>query len=190
MIQYQVAHPKGRCYIRTCKLGCCLTRSSYKTILPLIKEFKNPCVLWILLFTRIPENFVFISEKEFEARDLSSIFTLDAFASAGFGIEQNSFKDPDNIFRKMSMTMISAPGYGHWTDIPRMLFITALPGKLLNPNSGGFCMLLLRGGWLCLPLSRSPKITVKEMKKEKSSNFMTSRPFCMEKKVRAQSLPH
>jgi len=77
------------------------------------------------------------NNEEFEARDLSSIFTLDAFASAGFGIEQNSFKDPDNIFRKMSMTMISAPGYGHWTDIPRMLFITALPGlsKLLGvPN--------------------------------------------------------
>ena len=55
--------------------------------------------------------------------------------------------------------MISAPGYGHWTDIPRMLFITALPGKLLNPNSGGFWM-LLEWGVDCARTSLQPKITV------------------------------
>ena len=65
---------------------------------------------------------------EFEARDLSSMFAIDSFASAGFGIEQNTFQDPDNIFRKMAMSLVCAPGYGSSWDQLRMMFIMMAPG--------------------------------------------------------------
>ena len=66
---------------------------------------------------------------EFEARDLSSMFAIDSFASAGFGIEQNTFQEPDNIFRKMAMSLVCAPGYGSSWDQLRMMFIVVFPGK-------------------------------------------------------------
>jgi len=65
---------------------------------------------------------------EFEARDLTSMFAIDAFASSGFGIEQNTFKDPENVFRKMAMSLVCAPGYGSNWDQARMVFIMAFPG--------------------------------------------------------------
>jgi len=77
------------------------------------------------------------NNEDFEARDLASIFTLDAFASAGFGIEQNSFTDPKNIFREMAMTLIGAPGFGSAWDMPRAIFVMTFPklSKLLGiPN--------------------------------------------------------
>ena len=66
---------------------------------------------------------------EFEARDLASMFAIDAFASSGFGIEQNTFQDPDNVFRKMAMGLVCAPGYGSSWDLFRNLFIIAFPGE-------------------------------------------------------------
>ena len=75
--------------------------------------------------------------EEFEVRDLVTKFNLDAFASAGFGFEQNSFKEPDNVFFKMAMTMIGAPGYSSGWDMVRMIFIMTFPGfsKLVGiPN--------------------------------------------------------
>ena len=69
---------------------------------------------------------------EFEVRDLSSMFAIDSFASAGFGIEQNTFQDPDNIFRKMAMSLVCAPGYGSSWDSLRMMFIVAFPGRKMT----------------------------------------------------------
>ena len=74
-------------------------------------------------------------QEMFEVRDVASMFTLDSFASAGFGIEQNSFNDPDNVFRKMAMTLVGAPGFGSWMDMPRMLFIMIFPSKNTNLES-------------------------------------------------------
>ena len=34
-----------------------------------------------------------------DAKDLFGKFALDSIATSGFGIESNSFDDPDNIFR-------------------------------------------------------------------------------------------
>lgn len=69
-----------------------------------------------------------LNDTEFEVRDLASRFTLDAFASAGFGIENDSFKDPNNVFRKMSLALIGAPGFGSSWDMPRTIFIMMFPG--------------------------------------------------------------
>ena len=34
-----------------------------------------------------------------DAKDTYGKFALDAIATSGFGIESNSFKDPDSVFR-------------------------------------------------------------------------------------------
>ena len=41
-----------------------------------------------------------------EAKDVFGKFTLDAIATSGFGIESNSFKNPDSIFRKTALRMV------------------------------------------------------------------------------------
>ena len=72
------------------------------------------------------------NDTEFEVRDIASRFTLDAFASAGFGIENDSFKDPDNVFRKMALELVGAPGFGSSWDMPRAVFIMIFPSKCAN----------------------------------------------------------
>ena len=39
------------------------------------------------------------AEDVIDAKDLFGKFALDAIATSGFGIESNSFKNPDSIFR-------------------------------------------------------------------------------------------
>jgi len=78
-----------------------------------------------------------LNDTEFEVRDVASRFTLDAFASAGFGLENDSFKHPENTFRKMSLALIGAPGFGSSWDMPRAIFIMMFPNfsKMLGiPN--------------------------------------------------------
>ena len=41
-----------------------------------------------------------------EAREMFGKFTLDSIATSGFGIESNSFKDPENIFRINAMKIV------------------------------------------------------------------------------------
>ena len=71
-----------------------------------------------------------LKQTEFEVKEVASKFNLDAFASAGFGLEQNTFMDPDNVFFKMAMTIIGAPGYGSGWDMVRMIFIMTFPGDI------------------------------------------------------------
>ena len=44
-------------------------------------------------------------ENVFEFKDLASKFTVDVIASCAFGIEVNSFKDPENDFYKIASTI-------------------------------------------------------------------------------------
>ena len=67
--------------------------------------------------------------KEFETRELTSTFGMDAIASSGFGIEQNSFEDPENVFRKMALTLVGAPGYSTGWDQARVMFIMTFPSN-------------------------------------------------------------
>ena len=69
------------------------------------------------------------NQEMFEVRDVAAMYTLDSFASAGFGIEQNSFKDPNNHFRTMAMTMVGAPGYGSAMDMIRLLLLSIFPSN-------------------------------------------------------------
>ena len=40
-----------------------------------------------------------------DAKEMFGKFTLDSIATSGFGIESNSFKDPENIFRINAMKL-------------------------------------------------------------------------------------
>ena len=70
--------------------------------------------------------------KDFEVRDLTSTYAMDAFASSGFGIEQDSFKEPDNVFRRMALEMVGAPGYTSGSDQARIMFIMTFPSNNNN----------------------------------------------------------
>ena len=41
-----------------------------------------------------------------EAKQMFGKFTLDSIATSGFGIESNSYKDPDNIFRINALKLV------------------------------------------------------------------------------------
>lgn len=61
------------------------------------------------------------------AKDVYGKFTLDAIATSGFGIESNSFKNPDSAFRKTALRMVRADGYGSFWDIPKFMFLFVFP---------------------------------------------------------------
>ena len=81
----------------------------------------------------------FISEQadqveEFDMKVVGGKMTMDSILTAGFGLEANSFKDPDNICRIMALTLVSAPGYTSKWDLPKIFLIFAFPKlcKFLN----------------------------------------------------------
>ena len=41
-----------------------------------------------------------------EAKEIFGKYTLDAIATSGFGIESNSFKEPDSVFRTTALRMV------------------------------------------------------------------------------------
>ena len=76
-------------------------------------------------------------EKEYEARELVSRFAIDSLATSSYGLEVNSFSDPENNFRKMALRLASAPGYGTNWDLMNGMFIMMAPrlAKLFSvPN--------------------------------------------------------
>ena len=50
-------------------------------------------------------NTAAISGEILEAKDMYGKFTLDSIATSGFGIESNSYKDPENQFRVNAMKL-------------------------------------------------------------------------------------
>ena len=71
---------------------------------------------------------------EVETKEAGGKMSLDAIATAGFGIDENSFTNPDNQFRIMALTLVGAPGFGSPFRVFKLLFMMALPGlaKLLG----------------------------------------------------------
>jgi len=69
-----------------------------------------------------------------EGKQMYGKFTLDAIATSGFGIESNSYKDPDNIFRINAMKLVRDPKYASSTDILKfcLIFFTPKLAKLLG----------------------------------------------------------
>lgn len=54
-------------------------------------------------------------------------FALDAIATSGFGIDHNSYKNPDSNFRKTALRMIRSEGYGSVLDLPKFAFLMIFP---------------------------------------------------------------
>lgn len=102
-----------------------------------VRALLNPCFTSSKLKLMVPhlvkcgdQLAEYVTEKtgeDFEGRDLFGKYALDGFASAGYGLEINSFADPGNVFRKMALTMTGAPGYGSKWDIPRFMLQAIAP---------------------------------------------------------------
>ena len=83
------------------------------------------------------EKYVSIQAREKNEIDMKvagGLMTLDSIASAGFGIEVDSFAEPDNTFRKMALTLVGAPGYRSSFENLKIFFLATLPklGKFLK----------------------------------------------------------
>ena len=50
------------------------------------------------------------NNEEIDAKEIFSMFSLDAIATSAFGIEIDTFKDPDNVFAKMVKELQRAKG--------------------------------------------------------------------------------
>ncbi len=70
-----------------------------------------------------------LSEKdeEIDLKALSGDFTLDAIFAGVFGIENDNFNNPDNIFRRMALRMVGAEGYA-----ARSVFASMINILLIN----------------------------------------------------------
>jgi len=62
-----------------------------------------------------------------DMRVVGGKMTLDAIATAGFGIETNSFKEPDNTFRVQALTLVGAPGYVSQLIMVKFVFMLLFP---------------------------------------------------------------
>ena len=89
--------------------------------------------------------------EEIDMKVVGGLMTLDSIASAGFGIEVDSFKEPENTFRIMALTLVGAPGYRSPLDNIKMFFLAILPkvGKFLKisfmkPQAVNFFSSILR----------------------------------------------
>ena len=62
-----------------------------------------------------------------DAKEVFGKLALDAIATSGFGIESNSFRDPENVFRVNAMKLVRDPKYSKITDIPKAIFVYLAP---------------------------------------------------------------
>merc|ERR1719208_29612 len=75
-----------------------------------------------------------LTGETLEAKEMFGKFTLDSIATSGFGIESNSFKDPDNAFREHARRLIRDPKYASVWDMPKFILAFVAPkiGKALG----------------------------------------------------------
>lgn len=62
-----------------------------------------------------------------DAKLMFGKFALDAIATSGFGIESNSFKEPDNIFRVNVRKLTGDKEYAKASAIPKAMFMFMAP---------------------------------------------------------------
>ena len=71
---------------------------------------------------------------EIETKEAGGKMSLDSIATVGFGIQENSFVNPENQFRIMALTLVGAPGYSGRFRMIKAVIMMALPfvGKLMG----------------------------------------------------------
>jgi len=122
-----------------------------------------------------------------DAKDMYGKFALDAIATSGFGIESNSFKDPDNAFREHARRLIRDPKYASVWDMPKFIlaFVAPKVGKALgiralNAQSTMFFVNIIRQAMANRRKTGARRndvidIFLDEMDKEKSSDDILSK---------------
>jgi len=75
-----------------------------------------------------------LTGEALEAKEMFGKFTLDSIATSGFGIESNSFKDPENAFRINARKIVRDPKYASKFDFPKFFLLFLFPklAKLLG----------------------------------------------------------
>jgi len=68
-----------------------------------------------------------VTGEVLEAKDVFGKFTLDSIATAGFGIESNSFKEPENVFRINALKLVRDPKYASKVDAIKFLLLMMSP---------------------------------------------------------------
>ena len=68
-----------------------------------------------------------VTGEVLDAKEVFGKLALDAIATSGFGIESNSFRDPENVFRVNAMKLVRDPKYSKITDIPKAIFVYLAP---------------------------------------------------------------
>jgi len=68
-----------------------------------------------------------VSGEVFDAKEVFGKYALDAISTSGFGIESNSFKEPNSIFRKTALKMVGAEGNDGFIRILRFLILLIAP---------------------------------------------------------------
>ena len=94
---------------------------------------------FISLFSQNMEKYLVDCSKkneEIDAKETFAKFSLDAIATSAFGIELDTFKDPDNVFAKMVKELQRAKGSE--SGAPHKIFMLILAmnfpilGKIFN----------------------------------------------------------
>ena len=68
-----------------------------------------------------------VAGESIDAKELFGKFALDAIATSGFGIDLNSFQDPENAFRIHALTLTRDPRYASGWEIPKAILMLAAP---------------------------------------------------------------
>jgi len=93
--------------------------------------------------------------KTIDMKDTFGLLTLDSIATAGFGIENNSFDDLNNVFRMKALALVGAKGYAKQGIVAVMLktlIINACPKlgidilkfKVMDQDAMGFFVDVIR----------------------------------------------
>ena len=59
------------------------------------------------------DSFLFL---QVESKEAGGMMTLDSIATAGFGVQTNSFNNPKNNFRVQALTLVGHPGKGSMNE--------------------------------------------------------------------------
>jgi len=121
--------------------------------------------------------------KQIDMKDTGGLLTLDSIATAGFGLENNSFEDLNNVFRLKALALVGAKGYakqGVFAAMMKVLLINVCPVlgvdilklKLMDPEALSFFTDVIRKTYKQRMTSNQKRndlidVLIEELKKSK-----------------------
>ena len=70
--------------------------------------------------------------SDVDMKVVGGYMAMDGILSAGFGVETNSFEDPENIFRIMALRLTSAPGYASKLNMLKFIVLFTIPDWMIK----------------------------------------------------------